>query len=370
MGHRNTPFWLGFSLIKGIGPSRLRGIYRHFHGDLEAAWQASPQALEHAGLSGTALENLLERRTKLNLSGSLERLADLGARICTLEDPDYPRLLAEIHDAPPIFYIKGELLPADERALAIVGTRRPTAYGAGVAGDLASALARADITIVSGLAIGIDVAAHRAALEAGGRTIAVMGNGIDQIYPPQNARLADDIVRNRQGAILTEYPPRTPPDAKHFPARNRIISGLSLGVLVVEAPEQSGALLKANLAAEQGREVFAVPGNITVRNSYGTNRLIQDGAKLVLRSDDVLEELNLSHRIVQTRQEVQSLSPADEIEAQLLQIIELEPLHIDEIAIRSQLSIQEVSARLTMMALKGMVQETAPMHYGLHRSAL
>jgi DNA processing protein len=361
-------YWLGFNLVRGIGPSRLRAIYNYFQHDLEAAWHAAATDLQNAGLTEPVIESFLQRRRTLNLDGALKRLHELGARICTLEDSEYPPLLAEIEDAPPLFYIKGQLFPEDERALAVVGTRRATTYGRSVAHDLTTTLAQSGVTIVSGLAKGIDTVAHQAALAAGGRTIAVLANGIDILYPRENQALIEQIINEGRGAIITEYPPRTPPDAKHFPARNRLISGLALGVLIVEAPVASGALLTAELAAEQGREIFAVPGNITSANSRGANKLIQDGAKLVMQAEDILEELNLSHQLVQTRQVVQSLSPTDPVEDQLLKIVELEPLHIDEIATRSGLSIQDASARMMMLALKGLAQEVYPMIYGLvHR---
>ncbi len=363
MRGKQHKYWLGLNLINGIGSSRLRGVYTYFKQDLQAAWHAIPHDLQQAGLDESTIEDLLTKRRRFNLDKAMGRLDELGACICTIEDPEYPALLREIHDAPPMFYYKGQLSPADDRALAIVGTRRATNYGRQVTHDLASDLARAGVTIISGLALGIDGEAHKAALEAGGRTIAVLGNGIDSVYPPEHHNLADAIVSSGQGAIITEYPPRTAPDGRHFPARNRIISGLALGVLIVEAPENSGALLTAGQAAEQGREVFAVPGNITLINSQGPNRLIQDGAKLVLDTADILDELDLSHQLVQTRQTVQSLAPTDDLEDELLALIEREALHVDEIAIQSDLSVHEISAKMTLMVLKGLVQEIAPLTY-------
>lgn len=360
-------YWLGFSLIHGIGSSRLRSLYHYFQQDLETAWHASPTELKNAGLSASLIENLTARRSKLNLQGSLKRLGELGAKICSLDDSFYPRRLAEIADAPPMFYFKGELLPQDEQAIAMVGTRRASAYGRTTATALALSLARAGITIVSGLAVGIDALAHQAALDAGGRTLAVLGNGIDTIYPKQNEALAKSIVERGQGAIISEYPPRTHPNAKHFPARNRIISGLSLGVLVVEAPASSGALLTASIAAEQGREIFAVPGNINAPTSHGTNKLIQDGAKIVTQVEDILDDLNLSHQLIQTQQMAQDASPSDDTEAALLRIIADGALHIDEISVLSGLSIQEVSARMMILALKKLVNETHPLTYSLVR---
>jgi DNA processing protein len=221
------------------------------------------------------------------------------------------------------------------------------------------------VTIVSGLARGLDTSAHRAALEAGGRTIAVMANGIDIVYPAENRKLAEAIVQRGQGALITEYPPGTPPDSRHFPARNRIISGLSLGVLVVEAPHKSGTLLTTDFAAEQGREIFAIPGNINAPNSQGTNRLIQDGAKMVLRPEDILDELRLTYRKTETRQAVEKIVPESPFELELLRAIALEPLHVDEIAIRIQHSIHEISAALAILELRGVVQQSTPMTYQL-----
>lgn len=362
---QSKKYWLGFNLVKGIGSSRLRGIYGYFGGDLETAWHAPSHELQQAGLDETTIENLLTNRRRWNLDAALKKLVDSGVRICTIEDPDYPSPLSTIPTPLPMFYIKGELLPQDELALAIVGTRRSTTYGENVTRDLTAALVRAGVTIVSGLALGIDTVASRTALESGGRTIVVLANGIDTIYPSENKRLARAIVE--QGAIITEYPPRTPPEGKHFPARNRIISGLALGVLVVEAGERSGALHTAEHALEQGREVFAVPGNITSPSSQGTNRLIQDGARLVANSEDILSELDLSHRLIQTRQIAQEVSPTDEIEQRIVALLEPEPRNINDIAIACGLPIQEVQAKLTILTLKGLVEEVAPMMFDLVR---
>lgn len=358
-------FWLGLNLIKGIGSSRLRGLYVYFQGDLEAAWHASADELENAGLDEKVIEQFFTQRRKLKVDRVWKRFLELDAQICTFVEPEYPSLLKELPSAPPLLYYRGRLSIEDDRALAIVGTRRATTYGRDVARQMATAVAQAGITVISGLAIGIDGIAHTAALESSGRTIAVLGNGIDRIYPVENQKLAETIISQDQGAIISEYPPGTPPDAKHFPSRNRIISGLALGVLIVEAPPNSGTMHTANAAAEQGREVFAIPGNILSLNSQGTNLLIQEGAKLVTQPQDILDELNLSHRLAQTRQAVRKISPSDVVEAALIELLELEPLHVDEIAIQSGMTIHDVSARMTMMSLKGMVRETAPMTYGL-----
>ena len=221
-----------------------------------------------------------------------EKLQAGSIQVLTWDDEAYPRRLKEIDQPPPVLYLRGNLLPEDEWAVAIVGTRRVTAYGRQVAEELASVLARNGVTVISGLARGVDSIAHQAALNAGGRTIAVMGTGVEQIYPPENRRLAEQMLQ--QGALVSDYPLGTPPDGINFPPRNRIISGLALAVVVVEAGLTSGALITASFAAEQGREVFAVPGNITAPQSQGTNRLILDGATPLLSPQQVLEALNLT----------------------------------------------------------------------------
>jgi DNA processing protein len=226
-------------------------------------------------------------------------------------------------------------------------------------------LARSRITVVSGLARGIDSVAHQAALDAGGRTIAVLACGLDRVYPPEHRNLAKAIIEN--GALVSDYPLGTPPEAANFPPRNRIISGLSLGVVVVEAGIKSGALITTNFALDQGREVFAVPGNIVSRTSAGCNRLIRDGARMVLSIEDILEELNLT--MVEHQAEARAVLPADQTEARLLQLVSDAPTHVDEICRSSQLPIHQVSSTLAMMELKGMVRQVGGMHYVLARES-
>ncbi|HKW23797.1 MAG TPA: DNA-processing protein DprA, partial [Ktedonobacterales bacterium] len=291
------------------------------------------------------------------------RRASLPCAVRTI-DPAYPRLLQEIPLPPPVLYVRGTLAPADEWALAIVGTRRASAYGKQMTERLAGELARQAITVVSGLARGIDTAAHQAALAAGGRTIAVLGCGPDLVYPPENAKLAARIVE--QGAVITEFPPGTQPEAGNFPARNRLISGLSLGVLVTEAPETSGALITTRFAAEQGRDIFAVPGNVTSRSSVGANRLIQDGAKMVLEVGDILSELNLHLAPRQLELlELREALPENASEARLLALLDAsdEPGHIDDLCRASGLPVAEVSGTLVMLELKGLVRLVGPMTY-------
>jgi DNA processing protein len=357
-------YWLGFNMVKGIGPVRLRALLHQFS-DLEAAWNASDTSLLKAGLDRRALANLKQARQSIDLDRLIDDANAAGATALTLDDPDYPALLYEIPDAPPVLYVKGTLLDVDQWAVAFVGTRGATVYGRDMTYRLVTALVHAGITIVSGMALGIDGTAHKAALDAGGRTLAVLGCGIDVIYPPEHRHLAEDISAN--GALITEFPPGTQPVSRNFPVRNRTISGLSLGVVVVEAPANSGALLTADLAAEQGRDVFAVPGNVTARTSAGTNRLIQTGAKLVISAEDVLDELNLTRTTVETRAQVQEVAPANPTEAALAEHLSDEPLHIDDLCQFTGLPITQVSSTLALMELKGIVRRLEGMMYTLAR---
>ena len=274
----------------------------------------------------------------------------------TYHDKSYPARLKEIYDYPPVIYVRGSLLPQDEWCIAIVGTRRATVYGRQVTEEIVTDL-------VSGLAKGIDTIAHKAALEAGGRTIAICGSGLDIVYPAENANLARRIIQ--QGALISEYPLGTKPRAENFPRRNRILSGMSLGVLVAEGDETSGAMITAQLALEQDREVFAVPGSILSPASRGTNRLIQEGAKLVRDYTDILEELNLT--AVAQQLEMKEVLPATDTESLLIKQLSAEPTHIDEVCRTSGLPVATVSSTLAMMELKGLVKQVGPMSYVLAR---
>ncbi len=351
-------FWIAFNHVPGIGPARLARLLEHF-GDLEAAWEADEEELARAGLDRRSLERLLETRRTLSLDRVVARLERLDAHVLTWADEDYPHLLREIPASPPVLYVRGTLLPEDAWALAVVGTRRMTTYGQEVTRRLVSELVQANLTIVSGLALGVDRQAHQVALESGGRTIAVLGSGIDRLYPASNRALARRIIE--EGALVSDYPPGTPPDAANFPPRNRIISGLSLGTLVIEAGERSGALITARFAAEQGREVFAVPGSILSPGSRGTNQLIRDGATPVLEARDILEALNLGP--VEPQQEARSLLPENEDEMRILAVLSREPMHVDEIGRATGLDAATVASTLALMELKGFVRSTGSMSY-------
>ncbi len=351
-------YWVAFNLVRGIGAVRLQALIDHF-GDAGTAWRAEPDELRAAGLSGKVLDRLLEMRGSLDLENLWEGIAAQGIHIITWLDEGYPRRLKEIDQPPPVLYARGELLPEDDFAVAIVGTRRITPYGRQVTEELSGFLAANGITVISGLARGVDAAAHSAAVRAGGRTLAVLGSGVDRIYPPENRALADQIIEH--GAILSDYPVGTAPEATNFPPRNRIISGLSLAVVVIEAGETSGALITAEFAAEQGREVFAVPGSVLAPQSKGTNRLIQKGALPLLTAEDLLQALNLTR--VSAQKSARRMLPTDEVEKQLLEALGSEPLHVDDLRSQTGLPVEKVSAALVMMELKGMVRQVGAMHY-------
>ncbi len=360
----SLPYWVGFSRVPGIGPMRLRAILDHF-GDIREAWGASAATLRAIGIDRRTIETFLTLRSELDLVAELERVHRLGVTVLTWDSPDYPSLLRNIPDPPPVLYVQGELLSRDEWALAVVGTRRASVYGREATRSLVGGLAAGGVTIVSGLAQGIDTHAHQTALDAGGRTIAVLGHGIDIIYPAQNRELARRIVDS--GAVVSEYALGTQPEGGNFPRRNRIISGLSLGVLVVEGSKRSGAMITADYAAEQGREIFAVPGNILNPNSAGPNQLIQQGAKLVTTMGDILEELNLT--MVTEQAEAREIIPDNETEAVLLRHLSPEPIHVDELGRATGLPISEVASTLTFMELKGKVRQVGGMNYVIAREA-
>ena len=284
-------YWVAFHRISGLGPARFAKLESYF-GNLEEAWNSSPAQLSAAGLDARTTAEVQTDRPRIDPDGELDALHGAGVRAIHLRSDEYPHRLREIYDPPSVIYVKGDLLPEDERGVAVVGTRRASPYGREMARRLAGNLAASGVSVFSGLARGIDGIAHQSALDAGGRTIAVVGGGLDRIYPPEHADLASRICE--QGAMISEYPLGKLPQAQHFPRRNRVISGLSLGVVVVEAGMKSGAMLTVRWALDQDREVFAVPGPVISENSAGTNWLIQQGAKLVVDHNDVLDELNIS----------------------------------------------------------------------------
>ena len=359
MNNSDRKYWVAFSRVSSIGRARLQLLLHRF-GSLGDAWHASGEALKEAGLDRRAVAAMAHVRTRLDLDAEMEGLERLGVATLTWEDAEYPRRLKEIYDLPPVLFVKGTILPEDERSVAVVGTRRATAYGREAASQISTDLAQSGVTITSGLARGIDAIAHRAALEAGGRTIAVLGHGLDTVYPPEHAALASQIVD--RGALISEHPLGIRPEAKNFPRRNLILSGICLGTLVIEAPEGSGAIWTVRHALEQDREVFCVPGSIFSPSSRATNLLIQQGAKLVIDYKDVLEELNLAG--IDEQLPLRALfAPTDDTEATLLSHLSYEPVHIDEVGRLSGLPIATVSGTLAMMELKGLAKQVGAMNY-------
>jgi len=362
VNNKDTSYWVGFNIIPGIGRVKFSQLESYFD-TLNIAWEASPGELKKAGLDQKTVNDISNWRSRISLDAEMEKLERYRVKVFTSIDPEYPARLKEIYDYPPVLYVRGALMPEDEWCLGVVGTRRATVYGRQVAEEIVTDLAQSRITIVSGLAKGIDTIAHQSALDAGGRSIAVLGCGLDMVYPADNTDLARSIMS--KGALISEYPLGTRPKAENFPRRNRIMSGMSLGILVIEADETSGAMITANLALEQNREVFAIPGSILSPVSRGTNQLIKEGAKLVQDYSDILEELNLTavaHQI-----EMKEIIPASDTEYILMKQLSAEPAHIDEICRNSSLPTATVSSTLAMMELKGLVKQVGIMNYVLSR---
>lgn len=351
-------YWIGFSLAKGIGAVRFRALLKAF-GNLETAWGATDQQLRNAGLSEKNIENLRFVKSQKDLNKIQDWLQKQEISVLTWNEDRYPKRLLEIHQPPPVLYMKGTITPEDYSAVAIVGTRRISAYGRQVTEQVAEFLAAKGFTVVSGLARGVDGLAHQTALRAGGRTLAVLGCGVEQVYPPEHRKLAEDIIH--QGALLSDYPPGTKPEAINFPPRNRIISGLAKAVIVVEAGESSGTLITANFAADQGRDVLAVPGSIFSAQSKGTNQLIGKGAIPYLGLSSLEEVLDID---VQESQPANKNIPGDGIESQLYQYLKLQgECHVDELAELTGLGMELIVPSLTMMELKGVIIESGNLTY-------
>src|SRR5205085_3688004 len=352
--------WIALNMTPGVGPRAAAKLLERF-GSAEGVFAATRADFETLRLQPEAIESIMARDLFEVAGDEIERVREMGADILLLDDGVYPQLLREIFDPPITLYVKGAWDACfDQPCVAIVGSRRSSTYGQNTATMLARDLAERGVTIVSGLARGIDAAAHRGALEAAGRTVAVLGTGIDEVYPRDHRKLADEILASG-GAIVSEFPLGTPPAPQNFPYRNRIISGLSLGVLLVEAAENSGSLITARLAMEQNREVFAVPGNITSRNSFGTNYLIKGaGAKMVQAWQDIAAELppDVAARLIPpepkkkkeaTLVDQLSLVPENltETEHTIFKLLSAdEPAHIDDLAVTSKLTVPELSGAL------------------------
>ncbi len=355
-------YWLGFNLIPRIGPVRLRLLLAYFQG-IELAWRASRADLRAAQLPQEAIDKLVNLREQIDLDAEMAKVEKAGIQLYCWSSPGYPSLLKKIDQPPPLLYVRGSLSYRDELAVAVVGTRAPTSYGKEVTRHLVGEMARNNVTIISGLALGIDGVAHQAALDAGGRTLAVLGCGVDYIYPASHRELAERVMQN--GALISDYPLGTKPEANNYPPRNRIISGMSLGTLVTEAGLGSGALITLQFALEQGRDTFAVPGSIFSRASAGTNTAIMHSqAKLVCSTADILNELNLNMVIQQ--EEARETLPDTPLEQRITELIGQEPTHIDDIVRESHLPTATISSTLVMMELKGIIHRVDSTRYVLN----
>lgn len=346
-------FWIALRSVPHVGNVTFRRLVEHFGAPERALSATETELAAVRGIQPAAVASILGHDYREAAEGECRAVRRAGATVVTLHSPDYPRTLLELPDAPPLLYVRGELR-GSETAVAIVGSRRASPYGIATTEKLARALARHGVTVVSGMARGIDAAAHRGSLAEGGRTIGVLGCGIDVVYPAENRSLFPEMAA--RGALVSEFPMGTLPMAENFPRRNRIISGISRGVLVVEAAEGSGSLITAQCALEQGRDIFAIPGNIHSMNSRGTHRLIKQGAKLVERVEDILEELpgRVSTGQCPPAQSRVSFSPR---EAAVFSALSATPLHIDEITAKCALTVAEVSAILLRLELNGIITQ-------------
>lgn len=361
--------WIALNMVRGVGPRTANQLLSRY-GSPAGVFAASRLALQKEGLKPETIQELQDSSILEKANAEIERLEKLNAQVITLEDDQYPDLLREIHDPPIALYVRGDLQKALERpALAVVGSRRCSTYGVNVAESLSRDLASHGLTIVSGLARGIDAGAHRGALETNGQTIAVVGTGLETTYPKEHKKLEEQIIAN--GAVVSEFPLGTPPLPQNFPYRNRILSGLCFGVLIVEASEHSGSLITARLAYEQGREVFAVPGNITSQTSFGPNFLIKDGAKLVQIWRDVVDELPREAKeklfgierpaTSNAKSNVQPIFEAVDLsdgERKILEILSVDvPAHIDQLLISSEMTSSDLMTALLGLEMKDRIRQ-------------
>jgi DNA processing protein len=355
MDMQEKAFWLGWQMLLPGQSKRIWHLVERF-GSPKTAWEASANELiKTGGCSVEFAHNLDKKKKDIEPEAEMTRLDKKGIGYITYREPSYPEPLKNIFDPPPGLFYKGNLISQDSPAVALVGSRRATHYGKTVAEKIAEELAESGLTVVSGLARGIDSSAHRGALKAGGRTIAVLGNGVDVVYPRENQSLQNDV--SLSGAVISEYPLGSPPEAWHFPVRNRIISGLSRAVVVIEASERSGALITADCALEQGREVLALPGNINSPMSKGTNRLIKQGACLCEKVEDIFEEIGFGSLFRNSETKTKTLPKMSRDEENIYHLLIGNTVDLDVIIDQSGLSAQEVLSALMFLELKGLVRQ-------------
>jgi DNA processing protein len=344
---------IALNMIPQLGPKRIMSIAETFS-DISDFYKARHEDLfKIRGISEKLSSNIIQHRKNLDVNLEMKKAKQIGASIITVIDGNYPDILKHIYDPPPVLYVFGDVLTFEYEGIAIVGTRKATLYGKTIAEDFARELASMEINVVSGMARGIDSHAHKGAIDVGGPTTAVLGCGLDVIYPPENKGLMKKIAEC--GCVISSFPLGSRPLAANFPARNRIISGLSLGTLVVEAAERSGSLITADFSMEQGREVFAIPGSIRSPYSRGTNKLIKQGAVLVESVDDILEELSIDIHTLRKNKEISSQSVLEEEEKKVLDLIEFNPVQIEQMLKTSKLPPSQLNIILTRLELKGFI---------------
>lgn len=352
MNMNNIPYLLALHSIDGLGPIRLKAILNYFK-DPKLAWEANESELLKLGIYRNTVSKLFETRKKLEPESYAKKITDSGIKWLTIFDKDYPTLLSQIYDPPLVLYYKGDTGCLSDKSIGVVGTRKITGYGKVATEQFTKGLVNAGLTIVSGLARGVDSQAHLTAVAEGGKTIAILGGGLNNVFPSENKQLAEKIAQGF-GAVISEFPPDYAALPGNFPARNRIISGLSLAVLVVEAAGDSGSLITARLALEQGRDVFAVPGPVTSNLSKGPIELIRAGARAVFSPDEILEELGIN-QVQSVKCKVKSENLSEE-EKEVIKLLENESLHIDEIGRELSLPAPKISALLLKMEISGLVQ--------------
>lgn len=352
---KDLEYWLRLSCLEGVKNTIKIDLITAL-GDAIKVYGASKEILIRAGFSKENYNTYYSENLKMEAKGIIDRCSKEKIKILRIIDEEYPEMLKYIPDPPILVYVLGTIPKTN--CIAIVGSRKASGYGTETASKMAFNLVCSDITIVSGMARGIDTAAHNGALEAGGKTVAVLGSGLDVIYPPENKELMKRITKS--GAVISEYPPGTPPSTKNFPCRNRIISGMSLGTLVVEAGIKSGSLITAGCALEQGREVFAIPGNINCINSAGTNKLIKDGAKMVTDVEDVLEELNFGIAPLEKKRKSRRIknNQLSQKERKIISILKIEDLYDEELSDRASIKLTELFEILLDLELKGLIKRS------------
>lgn len=361
MDNPDLPYIIGISCTGVVGPVKYKQLVQAF-GSPQSAWMATSKQIKMLGWGGETAEIFIRERLKMDLDRELKRIEKLGVEVLALGSPKYPGLLKEIPDAPFLLFVRGNVDILNGVNLGVVGSRRMTSYGREIIGAIVPEVVGSGVAIVSGLAFGVDYMSHKVALESGGKAIAVLASGVDKITPQSNEILGRQIIESGRGAIVSEFPLGTSPKNYFFPFRNRIISGLSFGVLVVEAAEKSGTMHTVEASLKQGREVFAVPGSIFSTRSVGTNKLIADGARVVQKAQDILDILNVELQISNGEPALpagglRKVAPDSKEEEEIIEILESGEMHIDELVRSLKKPVSEVSSTLINMEVKGLVKE-------------